>query len=236
MKTHILSAPPQSVPQLGPLALRRPRLLRLLASLSLVAMAMPVPAGAATDASGTPTAQTSSTSNSAQCPALLDHRFSRLRDGQAESLCAYSGRVVLVVNTASKCGFTPQYEGLQALHQKYSARGLTVLAFPSGDFLGQEHGNRTDIAKTCFDQYGAQFMVYDKTAVVGRDANPLFVQLRDARGAPRWNFHKYLIGRDGKPGPAFGSTTEPLDAKLISEIEKLLSTPASTKTAALNAH
>ena len=236
MKTHILSAPPQSVHQLGPLALRRPRLLRLLASLSLVAMAMPVPAGAATDASGTPTAQTSSTSNSAQCPALLDHRFSRLRDGQAESLCAYSGRVVLVVNTASKCGFTPQYEGLQALHQKYSARGLTVLAFPSGDFLGQEHGNRTDIAKTCFDQYGAQFMVYDKTAVVGRDANPLFVQLRDARGAPRWNFHKYLIGRDGKPGPAFGSTTEPLDAKLISEIEKLLSTPASTKTAALNAH
>lgn len=236
MKTHILSAPPQSVPQLGPLALRRPRLLRLLASLSLVAMAMPVPAGAATDASGTPTAQTSSTSNSAQCPALLDHRFSRLRDGQAESLCAYSGRVVLVVNTASKCGFTPQYEGLQALHQKYSARGLTVLAFPSGDFLGQEHGNRTDIAKTCFDQYGAQFMVYDKTAVVGSDANPLFVQLRDARGAPRWNFHKYLIGRDGKPGPAFGSTTEPLDAKLISEIEKLLSTPASTKTAALNAH
>ena len=236
MKTHILSAPPQSVPQLGPLALRRPRLLRLLASLSLVAMAMPVPAGAATDASGNPTAQTSSTSNSAQCPALLDHRFSRLRDGQAESLCAYSGRVVLVVNTASKCGFTPQYEGLQALHQKYSARGLTVLAFPSGDFLGQEHGNRTDIAKTCFDQYGAQFMVYDKTAVVGRDANPLFVQLRDARGAPRWNFHKYLIGRDGKPGPAFGSTTEPLDAKLISEIEKLLSTPASTKTAALNAH
>jgi len=236
MKTHILSAPTQSVPQLGPLALRRPRLLRLLASLSLVAMAMPVPAGAATDASGTPTAQTSSTSNSAQCPALLDHRFSRLRDGQAESLCAYSGRVVLVVNTASKCGFTPQYEGLQALHQKYSARGLTVLAFPSGDFLGQEHGNRTDIAKTCFDQYGAQFMVYDKTAVVGRDANPLFVQLRDARGAPRWNFHKYLIGRDGKPGPAFGSTTEPLDAKLISEIEKLLSTPASTKTAALNAH
>jgi len=236
MKTHILSAPPQSVPQLGPLALRRPRLLRLLASLSLVAMAMPVPAGAATDASGTPTAQTSSTSNSAKCPALLDHRFSRLRDGQAESLCAYSGRVVLVVNTASKCGFTPQYEGLQALHQKYAARGLTVLAFPSGDFLGQEHGNRTDIAKTCFDQYGAQFMVYDKTAVVGRDANPLFVQLRDARGAPRWNFHKYLIGRDGKPGPAFGSTTEPLDAKLISEIEKLLSTPASTKTAALNAH
>lgn len=235
MKTHILSAPPQSVPQLGPLALRRPGLLRLLASLSLVAMATPVPAGAAADASGTPTAQTSSTSNSAQCPALLDHRFSRLRDGQAESLCAYSGRVVLVVNTASKCGFTPQYEGLQALHQKYSARGLTVLAFPSGDFLGQEHGNRTDIAKTCFDQYGAQFMVYDKTAVVGRDANPLFVQLRDARGAPRWNFHKYLIGRDGKPGPAFGSTTDPLDAKLVSEIEKLLSTPASTKTAALNA-
>jgi len=235
MKTHILSAPPQSVPQLGPLALRRPGLLRLVASLSLVAMAMPVPAGAAADASGTPTAQTSSTSNSAQCPALLDHRFSRLRDGQAESLCAYSGRVVLVVNTASKCGFTPQYEGLQALHQKYAARGLTVLAFPSGDFLGQEHGNRTDIAKTCFDQYGAQFMVYDKTAVVGRDANPLFVQLRDARGAPRWNFHKYLIGRDGKPGPAFGSTTDPLDAKLVSEIEKLLSTSASTKTAALNA-
>jgi len=236
MKTIILSAPPQSVPQLRPLAPHRPGLGGLLATLSLVAMAMPVPASAAADASGTPVAQASSTSTSAQCPPLLDHRFSRLRDGQAESLCAYSGRVVLVVNTASKCGFTPQYEGLQALHQKYSARGLTVLAFPSGDFLGQEHGNRTDIAKTCFDQYGAQFMVYDRTAVVGRDANPLFVQLRDARGAPRWNFHKYLIGRDGKPGPAFGSTTEPLDTKLVNEIEKLLASPLPTKTAAANPH
>jgi glutathione peroxidase len=236
MNDDILSVPPKSVAQLGPLALRRSGLSGLVAVLSLVATAMPMPASAATDAGGTPTAQTSPISNSAQCPSLLDHRFSRLRDGQTESLCAYTGRVVLVVNTASKCGFTPQYEGLQALHQKYSARGLTVLAFPSGDFLGQEHSNRTDIAKTCFDQYGAQFMVYDRTAVVGRDANPLFVQLRDARGAPRWNFHKYLIGRDGKPGPAFGSTTEPLDAKLISEIEKLLSSPAPTKTAALNPH
>ena len=234
MKTNILSASLPSVPQLGPLALRRRGLWSLLGTISLMAMAMPMPASAAADAGGTPAAQTPTNSNSAQCPALLDHRFSRLRDGQAESLCTYTGRVVLVVNTASKCGFTPQYEGLQALHQKYSARGLTVLAFPSGDFLGQEHSNRTDIAKTCFDQYGAQFMVYDRTTVVGRDANPLFVQLRDARGAPRWNFHKYLIGRDGKPGPAFGSTTEPLDAKLISEIEKLLSSPAPTKTAALN--
>lgn len=208
-------------------------------TLLLVALATPGPTRAAADAGSTLTAQPSTAqpstgSPSAQCPPLLDHRFSRLRDSQTESLCAYAGRVVLVVNTASKCGFTPQYEGLQALHQKYSARGLTVLAFPSGDFLGQEHGNRTDIAKTCFDQYGAQFMVYDRTAVVGRDANPLFVQLREARGAPRWNFHKYLIGRDGKPGPAFGSTTEPLDAKLVGEIEKLLSSPAPIKTATAN--
>lgn len=236
MKTNILSARPQSVPQLGPLKLGHRGLLRLVSALSLAVVAMPVPAGAAADAGGTPAAQAPANSNNVQCPALLDHRFSRLRDGQAESLCTYAGRVVLVVNTASKCGFTPQYEGLQALHQKYSARGLTVLAFPSGDFLGQEHNNRTDIAKTCFDQYGAQFMVYDRTTVVGRDANPLFVQLRDARGAPRWNFHKYLIGRDGKPGPAFGSTTEPLDAKLISEIEKLLATAPPTKTAAANPH
>jgi len=163
---------------------------------------------------------------SAACPAMLEHRFTRLRDGQAESLCQYTGRVLLVVNTASKCGFTPQYEGLQRLHDKYSARGLTVLAFPSGDFLGQEYNDAKDIAKTCFDQYGAKFMVYDRTSVTGRDANPLFAQLREQRGAPKWNFHKYLIGRDGKPGLAFGSTTDPLDPKLVAEIEKQLTASA----------
>ena len=220
MNTKIFNAPPRSGAWLG----------ALISALIVAATATP-----ALSAPNEP-AGVSVAAAPAQCPTLLDHRFTRLRDGQPESLCSYAGRVVLVVNTASKCGFTPQYEGLQSLHQKYASRGLTVLAFPSGDFLGQEHGNRADIAKTCFDQYGAEFMVYDRTAVVGRDANPLFSQLREARGAPRWNFHKYLIGRDGKPGPAFGSSTEPLDAKLIAEIEKLLASAAPVKTAAANTH
>lgn len=228
MNAKISNVPHRSVAQLG--ARSAALSVALLTALTLVATPLPALSAPSETAGG------SAAAAAAQCPSLLDHRFTRLRDGQAESLCAYAGRVILVVNTASKCGFTPQYEGLQSLHQKYASRGLTVLAFPSGDFLGQEHGNRADIAKTCFDQYGAEFMVYDRTGVVGRDANPLFAQLREARGAPRWNFHKYLIGRDGKPGPAFGSTTEPLDAKLVAEIEKLLSSAGPVKTAATNAH
>ena len=212
---------------------RRPMLTSLLLMALIIpnatakAATQPVP-GAGTTSLATAAAPPGTTA----CPALLDHRFTRLRDGQPESLCNYSGRVLLVVNTASKCGFTPQYKGLQTLHEKYNSRGLTILAFPSADFLGQEHNDRAEIAKTCFDQYGAQFMVYDRTSVKGRDANPLFAELKKTRGAPGWNFHKYLIGRDGKPGEAFGSTTDPLDSKLTQEIEHLLAT-GTAKAAAL---
>ena len=159
----------------------------------------------------------------AACPALLQQSFNRLQDEKPQALCQYSGKVLLVVNTASYCGFTSQYEGLEALHAKYAARGLVVLGFPSNDFGQQEPGSSTEIADFCFNTYGVRFPMFMKSSVVGKAANPLFVSLAKATGkAPAWNFHKYLIDRQGKPVASFASEVTPSDASLISTIEKAL--------------
>ena len=134
----------------------------------------------------------------AGCPAILQHTFPRLQDEKPQSLCQYSGKVVLVVNTASFCGFTPQYKGLEALDMKYRSRGLVVLGFPSNDFA-QESGSNKEIAEFCESTFGVKFPMFAKSSVRGTDANPLFRQLAQASGTtPKWNFYKYLIGRDGK--------------------------------------
>lgn len=160
----------------------------------------------------------------AGCPAVLNHSFPRLQDEKPQNLCQYAGKVVLVVNTASKCGFTPQYEGLEALHGKYGARGLVVLGFPSGDFGGQELNDSKEIADFCFNTYGVKFPMFAKSSVKGAAANPLFVQLASSTGkAPGWNFHKYLIGRDGKPLGSYDSNVLPNAAPLVAQIEKALS-------------
>ncbi|MDP2005778.1 MAG: glutathione peroxidase [Rubrivivax sp.] len=157
------------------------------------------------------------------CPALLQHSFPRLQDEKPQNLCQYAGKVLLVVNTASKCGFTPQYEGLEALHTKYGPRGLVVLGFPSGDFGGQELNDGKEIADFCFNTYGVKFPMFSKTQVVGKSANPLYVQLVKATGkAPGWNFHKYLVGRDGKPLGSYDSNVTPTSAALVAQIEKAL--------------
>jgi glutathione peroxidase len=157
------------------------------------------------------------------CPSLLQHTFARLQDEKPQSLCQYSGQVLLVVNTASYCGFTPQYEGLEKLHAKYAARGLTILGFPSGDFGNQEKANNQEIAEFCFNTYGVKFPMFAKTNVVGPAANPLFAELATATGSPpKWNFHKYLIGRDGRPIAAFPSRVTPLDGQLTARIEQAL--------------
>lgn len=162
----------------------------------------------------------------AACPALLDHRFPRLQDEVPQDLCQYRGRVLLVVNTASYCGYTPQYEGLEQLHARYSARGLTVLGFPSNDFGGQEPKSGKEIADFCFNTYGVKFPMFGKSSVVGQSANPMFAALAQQSGqAPKWNFHKYLVGRDGKVVASFGSRVEPTDRQITTRIEQLLTAP-----------
>jgi len=131
--------------------------------------------------------------------------------------------VVLVVNTASYCGFTKQYEGLEALYAKYSSQGLVVVGFPSNDFGGQEPGKDKDIAEFCFNTYGVKFPMLSKSSVKGSAANPMFKQLATMTGdTPSWNFHKYLIDRSGNKATAFGSMTEPGSKTMVSAIEKAL--------------
>ena len=157
------------------------------------------------------------------CPPVLDHTFARLQDETPQNLCQYRGKVVLVVNTASYCGFTPQYEGLEKLYTQYAGRGFTILGFPSGDFGNQEKANNKEIAEFCFNTYGVKFPMFAKSTVKGAGANPLFAALaKDTGQAPRWNFHKYLISRDGKVVGSFPSQVEPLDPKLTGQIEALL--------------
>jgi glutathione peroxidase len=159
----------------------------------------------------------------ASCPALLKHNFKRLQDEAPQDLCQYSGKVVLVVNTASYCGFTKQYEGLEKLYAKYGGRGLVVLGFPSNDFGKQEPGNSKEIADFCFNTYGVKFPMFAKTVVSGPEANPLHASLSKITGKePKWNFTKYLIGRDGKVIEHFPSKVTPEDAQLVGKIEQAL--------------
>ena len=159
----------------------------------------------------------------ASCPALLQQSFNRLQDDKPQALCQYAGKVLMVVNTASYCGFTVQYEGLEALYAKYASRGLVVMGFPSNDFGQQEPGDSKQIAELCYNTYAVKFPMFDKTPVVGKAANPLFAALTKATGqAPGWNFHKYLIGRDGRPLASFASQVKPNDAALVAGIEKAL--------------
>jgi glutathione peroxidase len=178
--------------------------------------------GVATNASAqaTPT----SAPAAAACPALLQHQFSRLQDETPQNLCQYAGKVVLVVNTASFCGFTSQYEGLEALYAKYQSKGLVVLGFPSNDFGAQEPGSSKVIADFCFNTYGVKFPMFSKTVVIGAKRNALYQDLFQAtKVAPGWNFHKYLIDRRGKVVASYASEVTPNSASIVSGIEKALS-------------
>ena len=158
------------------------------------------------------------------CSEMLHHSFLRLQDEKPQSLCQYSGKVVVVVNTASFCGFTPQYQGLEALYAKYRDRGLVVLGFPSNDF-SQETGSNKDIAEFCENTFGVKFPMFSKSSVAGKDANPLFKQLAAKTGTvPRWNFYKYVIARDGQSATSFNSLADPAGGQLVKEIERQLAT------------
>ena len=157
------------------------------------------------------------------CPAILQHQFARLQDESPQHLCQYAGKVLLVVNTASFCGFTKQYEGLEALYAKYQRRGLVVLGFPSNDFGKQEPGSAKEIADFCFNTYGVQFPMFAKTVVAGEARNPFYAALVKATGqAPKWNFHKYLLDRDGKVVGSYASETTPDNPALLAAIDQAL--------------
>ena len=159
----------------------------------------------------------------AACPALLQKTFNRLQDDAPQNLCQYAGKVLLVVNTASYCGFTPQYEGLEKLYANYSAQGLVVLGFPSNDFGQQEPGKSKEIADFCYNTYGVKFPMFEKTVVSGKGANPLFAELAKAGGgSPKWNFYKYLVGRDGKLIDSYSSITAPDSGALVKDIQRAL--------------
>ncbi|MBL8862534.1 MAG: glutathione peroxidase [Planctomycetes bacterium] len=145
-------------------------------------------------------------------------------DGRPRDLAAWKGKVVLVVNTASECGFTSQYEGLQKLQERYGARGFDVLAFPSNDFGGQEPGTSAQIAQFCSTSFGTTFPLFAKVAVKsGTDQAPLYRWLGESTGKlPGWNFGKYLIGKDGQPIAFWPSTTKPEDGAITSAIEQAL--------------
>lgn len=203
------------------LALRRPRIavrLMLLGTLLLmaaVAVSAQPPAAAAPAPAAAPAA-------SPLCAGLPAPK-PLLGKNTAASACDYfkGHKAVLVVNTASKCGYTGQFEGLEALYQKYKGQGLQVLGFPSDDFLGQEFAEAEKTAEVCYRNYGVKFPMFAQVEVRGGDAHPLFKRLREASGeSPSWNFHKYLIV-DGKV-QSFGTRVKPDDATLVAAVERAL--------------
>lgn len=170
----------------------------------------------------TPAPAAAAPAPAAACPALLQHSFPRLQDGQPQPLCQYAGKVLLVVNTASYCGYTRQFEGLEALNAKFAPRGLVVLGFPSNDFK-QEDADAGKTAEVCFNTYGVRFPMFEASPVRGSDANAVFAELIRATGqSPGWNFNKYLVGRDGRPLAHYGSKVEPDGEVLSAAIERAL--------------
>jgi len=163
----------------------------------------------------------------AACPPLLDLTLPSLTD-KPTPLCQFEGKVVLVVNTASHCGYTPQYQGLEALYRRYREKGLVVLGFPANDFGGQEPGSNKEIATFCELNYGVSFPMFAKTGVTVRNANPFYESLAAKTGErPQWNFHKYLIDRSGEKVLSFDSGVEPANPAFVGAIERMLAAPGN---------
>ena len=166
-----------------------------------------------------------STLASAACPPLLDVKLQTLTEDDV-SLCRYEGKVLLVVNTASQCGYTPQYERLEALHRRYKDKGLVVMGFPSNDFGAQEPGSNGEIASFCELNYGVSFPMFNKSSVAKGTVNPFYQRLAQvSKSRPEWNFHKYLVDRKGNQVLSYASAVEPGDPKFVREIERLLAQP-----------
>jgi glutathione peroxidase len=160
----------------------------------------------------------------ADCPVALDFHARPLLGDRPVHLCEeFRGRVVLIVNTASKCAYTPQYEGLEGLYSRYRERGLVVAGFPSNDFGAQEPGTEKQVRDFCRLTYGVKFPMFAKTRVRGNNAEPIYQHLASVTGEPpRWNFHKYLLDREGRVVASFPSHVDPQDERLLAAIEELL--------------
>jgi glutathione peroxidase len=143
-------------------------------------------------------------------------------DGTPANLGAYKGKVALVVNTASECGYTPQYKGLQELSDQYATKGLVVLGFPSNDFGGQEPGTAKQIREFCDRKFAVKFPLFEKVQTKGSGKSPVYAFLTAKHGEPKWNFHKYLVGKDGQVLQAFGSGVAPESRELRDAIEAAL--------------
>jgi glutathione peroxidase len=154
------------------------------------------------------------------------HEFNlKTIDGKPMPMAQYKGKVVLLVNTASMCGFTPQYEGLQQLHDSYKAKGFTVIGVPSGDFGDQEYGSNSEVKQFCESKFGIKFPMTEKAVVKGPKAIPVYKWAANTLGeaqTPQWNFHKYLIGKDGKLIAAFGTKTTPTSPEVTAAVAKAL--------------
>jgi glutathione peroxidase len=159
---------------------------------------------------------------------VYDFELKRI-DGRAESLSAYRGEVLLLVNVASKCGFTPQYEGLEALYEKYRDRGLVVLGFPANDFGAQEPGTNEEIAEFCRATWSVEFPMFEKISVKGSEQHPLYAFITSRPppigGEIEWNFQKFLVDREGRLVERFSPRTRPLDPALVARVEALLAAP-----------
>jgi glutathione peroxidase len=163
-----------------------------------------------------------SPAKASECPGYLDHEFRKLHSSKSVNLCTeYAGKPLLIINTASFCGFTPQFKGLEALYKKYKGRGLVVVGFPSDDFR-QEADKEAETAKVCYLNYGVTFPMLAPISVKGANAHPLFKELARQSAAPRWNFNKYLVGPSGEVVKHFGPSTTPASPILIESIEKVL--------------
>ena len=156
-----------------------------------------------------------------EAPVVLTGTMTRL-DGSDQDLSDYLGNVTLVVNTASKCGLTPQFEGLQQIYSEKSDQGFTVLGFPANDFMEQEPGTGEQIAEFCQRNYGVEFPMFEKSTVVGDAANPLFSELASQSEQPEWNFAKYLIDRDGHLITQFPAPTDPAGEEVVAAIDLAL--------------
>jgi glutathione peroxidase len=157
-----------------------------------------------------------------ECPAYLSHNVHKLRSQERINLCSeFRGKPMVIVNTASHCGFTPQFQGLEALHRRYMDQGLVVIGIPSNDFKQAAQDEET-AARICFVNYGVTFTMLSQQKVRGPDAHPLFKELNRSAGPPSWNFNKYLIDRDGKVIERFDSTVEPMSAQMRAAVEKVL--------------
>ncbi len=156
------------------------------------------------------------------CSGPLQGEQRSLRSEAMSNLCELSqGKVTLVVNTASQCGYTGQFDGLEKLYQEYKDQGFTIIGFPSDSFR-QEHADEEEVAEVCFANFGVTFPMMSISAVTGRRSNPVFAQLSREQGPPAWNFHKYLVGRNGEVIASFPSAVAPMDERLTTQIKQAL--------------